>query len=266
MANLVDVGDSVELLVPARGTDVSIAISGTYVMTLFFQVEQGAPGSGAWQTINTYDTVDGTEAAVYTTASWNEKCRIIVDDDTSGTAAATLADNSDLALKGDVVDSVGNKLITYAESGTTFVQGVGGPAIVNETSSALTVTKALHAGRVVTLNRAAGVACTLPLASGSGDVYTFFIGTTNTSVGYVVKASSSADSFGGGVALATDIAGVVILCDVNTDTITMGGSDTTTGGVIGGWVRMTDVAVGKYMCEGFIPTVGTEATPFSAGV
>ena len=66
--------------------------------------------------------------------------------------------------------------------------------------------------------------------------------------------------------MSTDIGGTNMLCAVDSDTITMGGSDTTTGGVIGGWIRMTDVAVGKYMCEGFLPTVGTEGTPFSAGV
>lgn len=272
MASFQNVGESLELAVPARGTTISLAISGTYDQIILFQVEQGAPNSGAWDTITTYNTENQTEADVYTTKSWNETVRFFLDTDDGGDAAVTLVDNDVKAVNGDVVDSVGNKIVTFDEDGMTvvgttdFQDSVTGPGIVNVTGSTLAVTAALHAGRIVTLNRAAGVACTLPLASGSGNVYTFFVGTTNTSVGNVVKATSAADSFGGGITLASDIAGVVIPTDADTDTITMGGSDTTQGGVLGTWVKLTDVAVGKYMCEGFLVSVGAESTPFGNGV
>jgi hypothetical protein len=49
-----------------------------------------------------------------------------------------------------------------------------------------------------------------------------------------------------------------------TDTITMNGS--TTGGVVGSWVKMKDVATGFWRLEGGLVCTGTEATPFSAAV
>ena len=116
------------------------------------------------------------------------------------------------------------------------------------------------------MNNAAGLTATMPAATGTGNVYTFFIGTLNTSVGYVIQAASSADVFNGAMILVTDIAGVVINANTDTDTITMGGSDTTTGGLVGSWVRLTDVASGFFMLEGTAVSAGTESTPFSAAV
>jgi hypothetical protein len=40
----------------------------------------------------------------------------------------------------------------------------------------------------------------------------------------------------------------------------------TTGGVVGTWIRVTDVSLGFWMLEGGIVCTGTEATPFSAAV
>ena len=99
MANLADVGDNVVLDVPHRGENIDLAISGTYVMDLAFQTESGSPGSGAWTTLNTYDTVNGTEARTYTTQHDKERLRIIVITDTSGTAVATLTDNHNRTIK-----------------------------------------------------------------------------------------------------------------------------------------------------------------------
>src|SRR5688572_20292539 len=53
-------------------------------------------------------------------------------------------------------------------------------APVNATAATLTATSALHNNKVVTLNRAAGIAVTLPAATGSGDKYRFIVGTTFT--------------------------------------------------------------------------------------
>ena len=43
--------------------------------------------------------------------------------------------------------------------------------------------------------------------------------------------------------------------------ITLNGS--TTGGLLGSWVRLTDAITGKWMLEGFLNSSGAEATPFS---
>jgi len=127
-------------------------------------------------------------------------------------------------------------------------------------TASLTLTKARHAGNVVVCNAAAGMTATLPASAGDGSVYTLFVGTTVTSNSFIVAAAGS-DVINGGVGLATDIAGVTILANAADSTITMSGS--TTGGVVGSWVRLTDVSAGVWMLEGFLCSTGAEADPMS---
>lgn len=135
---------------------------------------------------------------------------------------------------------------------------------INVTASTLTVDRDNHAGTVVTLNRAAGITATLPASIGKGDEYDFFVGTTVSSNSTIIKVANSTDILQGVLHLTTDIAGTSMPTAATTDTITMNGS--TTGGVIGSWVKVKDVAVGFWRLEGGLICTGTEATPFSAGV
>jgi len=135
--------------------------------------------------------------------------------------------------------------------------------LVNVTAATVTITKDLHAGRIVTLNRAGGITATLPAATGTGDEYRFFVGTTFTSSG-IIQVANATDIMQGGVAVSTDAAGVTILTAATSDTITMNGS--TTGGLKGSNVKLIDVASGLFMVEGFLISTGSEATPFSAAV
>ena len=135
---------------------------------------------------------------------------------------------------------------------------------INVTAATLTLDRDTHAGAVITGNRAAGIVFTLPASSGKGDVYTFVCGTTITSNAFKIQVANGTDTIFGGVAISTDIAGVTMLCGGTDDTISMSGS--TTGGVAGSWVRVTDVSSGKWMVEGFLCSTGVEATPFSAAV
>jgi hypothetical protein len=139
----------------------------------------------------------------------------------------------------------------------------GGGNIVNCTASTLTVTADLHAGKIITLNRAAGITVTLPAASGTGNEYTFFTATTFTSNG-IIQVANATDIMQGGVSVSTDAGGVTILAAATSDTITMNGS--TSGGIKGSWVKLVDVASGIFMVSGFIVSTGAEATPFSAAV
>src|SRR5688572_1074508 len=52
--------------------------------------------------------------------------------------------------------------------------------VVDATAATLALTEASHEGKVVTLNRAAGIAVTLPAATGSGGKYKLVVGTTFT--------------------------------------------------------------------------------------
>lgn len=132
-------------------------------------------------------------------------------------------------------------------------------------TAATTLNRDSHAGNVVVLNSTTGRIITLPASTGKGDVYTLFISATVSSGSHVLVVSAgTTDSFGGGVSISTDIAGITMLAAADSDTITMSGS--TTGGVVGSWLRVKDVAAGKWMLEGFLASTGAEATPFSAAV
>lgn len=121
-----------------------------------------------------------------------------------------------------------------------------------------------YAGAAVTLDAAAGLTVTLPAATGKGDTYTIVVGTTVTSNGYVIKVASSSDIMQGALGVTTDAAGVVIPTAATSDTITMNGS--TTGGIKGSRVVLTDVASGVWAVGGALVSTGVEATPFSASV
>ena len=266
MASFIAVGDNLELAVLDKGESIDIAISGTYNMTILFQRET-VTGGDAWETLLTFNTANATEAETYVTRQFGENLRLIVDVDTSGTATVTLTNaaaegHSYLGIK----DRVGTPLLDFDQGGLVLHLGErhadGG--VVDVTGATVTLTAEAHAGRVVTLNRAAGVTVTLPASVGLGDVYRIFTGTTVTSNNNIVQAAFASDSFVGGVGLATDIAGVTILSNVADDTVTMNG--TTTGGIAGSWLQFTDVAVGVFMVEGFLCASGVEADPFSAAV
>jgi hypothetical protein len=131
-------------------------------------------------------------------------------------------------------------------------------------TAATTLSQRPHAGNEVVLNSTTGRIITLPASTGKGDVYTVFVVATVSSGSHVIQVANSTDVLQGGVALTTDIAGSSMPTTTTTDTITMNGS--TTGGVVGSWVRVTDVSAGFWMLEGFLVCTGTEATPFSAAV
>lgn len=131
-------------------------------------------------------------------------------------------------------------------------------------TAATTLAEDNHADTLVCINSTTGRIMTLPTSTGSGRKYTFFVQATVSSGNHVIAVANATDIIQGGVAISTDIAGVTCLATATDDTITMNGS--TQGGVKGSWVRLTDAVSGIYMCEGFLVSTGSEATPFSAAV
>ena len=131
-------------------------------------------------------------------------------------------------------------------------------------TAATTLTAPNHGETLVCLNSTTGRIITLPTSTGSGKKYTVFVQATVSSGNHVVQVGNTTDIIQGGVGISTDIAGVTCLATATDDTITMNGS--TTGGVKGSWVRLTDAVSGIFMCEGFLVSTGSEATPFSAAV
>ncbi len=136
--------------------------------------------------------------------------------------------------------------------------------VVAVTASTLTARADAHGGVPVALDRAAGIAVTLPAATGSGVTFEFVVITTVTSNSTTIKVANSSDVMIGVLSVATDIAGVTCPTTSTSDTITMNGS--TTGGVLGSRVVLTDIAANKWMVSGELNSTGAEATPFSATV
>ncbi|MBM4199748.1 MAG: hypothetical protein FJ189_00475 [Gammaproteobacteria bacterium] len=146
----------------------------------------------------------------------------------------------------------------------------GDESIVDVTTATLTVTAAKHAGKIITLNRAAGITVTLPAATGSGMVYEFVVGTTVTSNNDIIKVANASDVFKGFVVQAQDAGATANIYETaaTDDTLTMNG--TTTGGLAGDRFTFRDVKLNGttplWLLQGFMAATGTEATPLSATV
>lgn len=135
----------------------------------------------------------------------------------------------------------------------------------NHTASA-TLNRNTHSGVVNTINAAAGLTLTLPAASGSGDRYDFYIGTTVTSNNVIIQVANSSDTMSGLAVSAADAGDTLNGWETTStsDTITFNG--TTKGGVLGDFVTLQDVATNKWSVQILSSSTGTEATPFSAAV
>ena len=139
---------------------------------------------------------------------------------------------------------------------------VGQVPTVNATAATLTVTPAAHAGVIITLNRAAGIAVTLPNATGTGNVYQFFVGTTVTSNTTTITRGTTNDVMSGVVLqckAATSLTPIPTAS--NTNTITFDGS--TKGGILGDWIELIDVGTNQWTLFMIISSTGTVATPLS---
>lgn len=200
----------------------------------------------------------------------------------SGTPAGTLSPFKDGA-KGSIylqTDAAADDYAVWMKMATNnavadwrLMQSYNNP-IVNVTASTLTVTALAHAGRVITLNRAAGIAVTLPAAIGGGDVYKFVVGTTFTGAASIAVASAS-DYFIGhalnGIDGGTAVPHLYPTANTGTlatesDTISLFGTANAQGGIKGQIVTLTDIAANIWQIESISDAGGTEATPFSAAV
>lgn len=156
------------------------------------------------------------------------------------------------------------------QGGSKLVLKAGGVVAenvpVNVTAATLTVTAAVHGGKVITLNRAAGVTVTLPAATGTGNRYQFVVMTTVTSNSNIIKVADATDVMYGTALVAQDGGDTAVMFETaaDSDTITLNG--TTTGGIKGDSFELVDIATDQWWVRGTGSATGTEATPFSATV
>lgn len=152
-----------------------------------------------------------------------------------------------------------------------FVGSLTGPVTALPTvnaGSALTLTAASHAGKLILLDTAAGSTVTLPAATGTGNIYFFTTYALATSNSHKIQVANSTDVFSGAVISVdnADASASVFGCAAGSDTITL--NRTTTGSVkVGGdWIEIVDVKAGYFRVSGVCTGTGGEATPFSAAV
>jgi hypothetical protein len=137
-----------------------------------------------------------------------------------------------------------------------------GIAPVAVTSSTVTLAAGTHSNRITTLDRAAGIAVTLPAATGTGNVYDLVVITTITSNTTTITRAGS-DTMQGQAWVMSDGAAAVLAYDAagTATVLTMNG--TTQGGYVGHRIRLVDIATGKWHVTSMGKATGTEATPFS---
>lgn len=135
--------------------------------------------------------------------------------------------------------------------------------IVSLTTAAPTLSVASHEGKTLVLNKADGIAVTLPAATGTGSVFRFVVGTTFSGGSFV--ATVTGDDTLKGLALGLDGDGVPAnawAAGASDEIFTMDGS--TQGGVVGDEVVFQDIKADVWMVQARLQQSGTEATPFSS--
>jgi len=141
---------------------------------------------------------------------------------------------------------LGGVLVTLTGSELNNGGGDVSVRLVNQTASTMTPSQVTHDSRIITLNRAAGIAVTLPAATGSGMRLTFIIGTTITS-NTTTFTAAGADTIGGFqtiVKTGTTTANVYPITITST-VLTLNG--TTKGGIIGDKIEFLDLASAQWI-------------------
>ncbi len=138
--------------------------------------------------------------------------------------------------------------------------------IVNATASSLAITQAAHDGKIITMNRAGGIAVTMPEATGSGMRIRFKWGTKFTTNGTITLADLvNTDLVGGALIRDSNLATANLMFTpaATEDLITLDG--TNKGGGLGCEIEMIDIALDLWSFKMVEYVGGTApATPFSS--
>lgn len=135
------------------------------------------------------------------------------------------------------------------------------PLVVTTASTTLNAT--IGANRPIVLDRATGIAATLPLATGTGNSYPFVIKTTFTGAATIVSAQATDLIAGNAILHDTDDTTVHGFSVTNATTVTLYGASNATGGIIGGKIVFTDAATNLWIVEYQSNAAASPSTPFS---
>ncbi len=138
--------------------------------------------------------------------------------------------------------------------------------IVTATASTLAILEATHDGKVITLDRAGGIAVTMPEATGSGMVITFVVITKFTTDATITLADLANTALIGQASIVdsdtTDLIHMFTPAATH-DLVTLDG--TNTGGGLGCWIQYIDLATDVWSVQ-IVEAVGgtSPATPFTS--
>ena len=200
----------------------------------------------------------------------------LIDGSVAGTAVASKALALGANKNVDVLAVADGGLSLGAGAGTAIAATAAeinraadvSARIVSLAATSLAVTEAAHSDKIIVLNhtRAASTA-TLPDATGSGAVFRFIVGAVNTS-NHVVTVPDANNTLKGSVNILDNDANAqtAYAASGTDDTLTLNG--TTTGGQIGDWVELVDIAADTWAIRGqlLVPAGSNVADPFSAAV
>lgn len=133
--------------------------------------------------------------------------------------------------------------------------------------STITLSKAVHDGKIVLLDTLSGSVVTLPPAVGTGCQFDIIERVAATSNSHIIKVASGADVMVGTIVLSIAAGGAAsaFATAATSDTITL--NRTTSGGASNGAkLSFRDIAPGVWSVEGTANASATPATPFSATV
>lgn len=137
--------------------------------------------------------------------------------------------------------------------------------IVNATASTLAVTEALHNNKTIVLDRAGGIAVTLPTAA-AGLKFKFVVKTTFTGAA-TIKSATGADIMVGYAQMGNNSDNTTVLWQAvagsTLDTIDLLGTSNSTGGIEGQIITIEGLAANLWYVEIIGDAAGTEATPFA---
>jgi hypothetical protein len=154
----------------------------------------------------------------------------------------------------DTVLATGAEINRVADSSTR---------VVATTATTITVSATVHGSKVVVVNASSAAAINLPVASATGEIYTFVIGVAATATAHVIAANGT-DIIQGVSLFSSSATGEVsgFATSASSDKITING--TTQGGMVGDKIVLIDIAANTWQVTMNMQASGTVATPFSA--
>lgn len=137
--------------------------------------------------------------------------------------------------------------------------------VVDVTTATLSVTEALHDGKVLVLDRAAGIAVTLPTPA-AGMRFEFLVKTTFTGAASI-KSVAGTHIMIGHALMGNDTDNTTVLWQSvaasTNDTIDLFGTANSTGGIAGQRIVITGLSSTVWHVEITGDAAGIEATPFA---